>query len=93
MADAKRLVPDGNFLEASLWIRPSQTSNCHSRIATWLNDADYGNLTSGIASLESDGDNSAVAYFDFSGRRMAVRPSKGVYIVKGKDSAKKHVAR
>lgn len=35
-ADAKRLIPGGNFLSPSLWIRSSQTSNCHSLIAEWL---------------------------------------------------------
>lgn len=35
-SDAKRLVPGGNFLTPSLWIRSSQTSNCHSMIADWL---------------------------------------------------------
>lgn len=37
-ADAKRLIPNGNFLEPSLWIRSSQTSNCHSMIADWLEE-------------------------------------------------------
>lgn len=37
-ADARRLIPGGNFLEPSLWIRSSQTSNCHSVIADWLDD-------------------------------------------------------
>ncbi len=36
-SDAKRLIPEGNFLTPSLWIRSSQTSNCHSLIADWLN--------------------------------------------------------
>ena len=36
-ADAKRLIPDGNFLNPSLWIRSSQTSGCYSMIADWLN--------------------------------------------------------
>lgn len=35
-ADAKRLIPDGNFLTPSLWIRSSQTSNCHTLTAEWL---------------------------------------------------------
>lgn len=35
-SDAKRLIPEGNFLSPSLWIRSSQTSNCHSLIADWL---------------------------------------------------------
>lgn len=34
--DAKRLIPGGDFLEPSLWIRSGQTSNCHSMIADWL---------------------------------------------------------
>lgn len=40
-ADAKRLIPDGNFLTPSLWIRSSQTSNCHSMVAEWLEDIGY----------------------------------------------------
>lgn len=36
-SDAKRLIPEGNFLTPSLWIHSSQTSNCHSLIAGWLN--------------------------------------------------------
>lgn len=37
-ADAKRLIPGGNFLEPSLWIRSSQTSDCYSMIANWLDE-------------------------------------------------------
>ena len=40
-ADAKRLIPNGNFLTPSLWIRSSQTSNCHSLVAEWLEDIGY----------------------------------------------------
>lgn len=40
-ADAKRLIPDGNFLTPSLWIRSSQTSSCHSMVAEWLEDIGY----------------------------------------------------
>lgn len=35
-ADTKRLIPDGNFLAPSLWIRSSQTSNCHTMLVDWL---------------------------------------------------------
>lgn len=35
-SDARRLIPRGNFLAPSLWIRSSQTSNCHSLLADWL---------------------------------------------------------
>lgn len=44
-ADAERLIPDGNFLSPSLWIRSSQTSNCHSMIAEWLDEINYSGLT------------------------------------------------
>ena len=40
-SDAKRLIPDGDFLTPCLWIRSSQTSNCHSMIAEWLEDIGY----------------------------------------------------
>lgn len=40
-SDARRLIPDGNFLTPSLWIRSFQTSNCHSMIARWLKDTGY----------------------------------------------------
>ena len=35
-SDARRLIPGGDFLTPSLWIRSSQTSDCHSMIADWL---------------------------------------------------------
>lgn len=40
-ADAKRLIPEGNFMSTSLWIRSSQTANCHSMLSNWLEEFDY----------------------------------------------------
>lgn len=40
-ADAKRLVPDGDFLTPSLWICSSQTSGCRPMIARWLEETGY----------------------------------------------------
>lgn len=40
-SDVRRLIPDGNFLSPSLWIRSSQTSNCHSMIVEWLINIGY----------------------------------------------------
>lgn len=42
--DAKRLIPDGDFLSPSLWIRSSQTSNALTLIESWLKDIDYDAL-------------------------------------------------
>lgn len=48
-ADARRLIPDGNFIEPSLWIRSSQTSDCHTMIEEWLNDTGIGGGTGSMA--------------------------------------------
>ena len=53
VADAKRLIPNGRFLEPNLWIRSSQVSSCHSMTSNWLNDIDYKNITSGIAPVST----------------------------------------
>ena len=45
VADAKRLVPEGLFLEPNLWIRLSQVSSCHSMTAQWLKDINYAQIT------------------------------------------------
>lgn len=44
-ADARRLIPDGVFYSQSLWIRSSQTSNCHSMIADWISTNGIGTST------------------------------------------------
>lgn len=54
VADAKRLISNGNFLEPSLWIRSSQTSNAKSMLEQWLKDIDYSNLTAGIGTIDAD---------------------------------------
>ena len=41
VADAKRLIPDGRFLEPNLRILSSQTSNSRSLIEQWLKDIEY----------------------------------------------------
>lgn len=40
-SDAKRLIPNGNFMTPSLWILSSQTSNCHAMTFQWLKDTGY----------------------------------------------------
>lgn len=93
VADAKRLIPNGHFLEPNLWIRSSQTSNCHSLLAQWLTNINYDAITSGIDAIQNDAANSTVAYFDMSGRRMTAQPSAGLYVAKGNSKAKKLLVR
>ena len=52
-SDAKRLVSGGNFLTPNLWIRSSQTSNCHALVNSWLQNIDYTNLSTGITTMNA----------------------------------------
>ena len=56
VADAKRLIPDGNFLEPNLWIRSAQTSGCHSLLVEWLENINYNAVASAISSVTGDED-------------------------------------
>lgn len=86
-ADAKRLIPDGNFLTPSLWIRSSQTSNAATLISDWLKVIGYDSLA-GIESVANDyvTDRTMVIY-NLSGQRVANPENlpKGIYIVRYTD--------
>lgn len=43
-SDVRRLIPDGEFLTPSLWIRSSQTSNPVTLISDWLEEINYSSL-------------------------------------------------
>lgn len=64
VADAKRLIPEGKFLEPALWIRSSEVANCSSKISKWLQDIDYSNLSASFEALQPDND---IAYSFSSG--------------------------
>lgn len=88
-SDAKRLIPNGIFLEPSLWIRSSQTSNAGTLLQNWLQAIDYNNLTSGISNIVSDRDGSFTVY-SLSGIRLQADAESisgihnGLYIINGK---------
>ncbi len=72
-ADARRLIPQGDFMSPSLWIRSSQTSNCHAMITDWLDEIGYEPGGSGIDNPEGfeeprfivrPGQLTVVGYFD-----------------------------
>ncbi len=84
--DAKRLVPDGKFLEPNLWIRSSQTSSCHGLIEKWLKDIDYINLFAGATDIATTPHRlSPVEIYDINGvhigNELTILP-KGVYVVR-----------
>lgn len=87
--DAKRLIPNGNFLSPSLWIRSSQTSNAKTLLQKWLQAIDYNNLKSGIENIAQD-HNTGFTVYSLSGVRLladaestATLPA-GLYIINGK---------
>lgn len=84
--DAKRLIPNGNFLSPSLWIRSAQTSNAKTLLQNWLQAINYNNLTSGIENIEQD-NNRSVTVYSLSGVRMLANAKStatlpaGLYII------------
>ena len=87
-ADAMRLIPGGDFLTPSLWIKSSQTSNAGSMLDNWLTKIDYDRLSSGISHISTDPDERYTVY-SLSGVRLLsdVRSttglSTGIYIING----------
>lgn len=87
--DAKRLIPDGDFLAPSLWIRSSQTSNAASMISEWLKVIDYSAVTD-IEGVVSDRNFINYTIFTIDGRLVGKEVlslqnlDKGLYIINGK---------
>lgn len=94
-ADARRLIPVGNFFSTSLWIRSSQTSNCRSMISDWLEQIDYSGMIGGIGSVASDntvdinvasgeirvdGDFDSLALYNMSGIKVLESSEKSIGI-------------
>ncbi len=87
VADAKRLIPNGNFLEPSLWIRSSETANCHSMISKWLEDIHYQDIASAVALPEEM--NETVKIYNLRGSLVAEKSISeisdvptGIYVFK-----------
>ena len=87
--DAHRLIPDGDFLTPSLWIRSSQTSNAKALLENWLKEINYDDISSGIADITYDTDKLFTVY-NFSGVRLLSDATStnglpdGIYIINGK---------
>jgi len=87
-ADAKRLIPAGDFLSPSLWIRSSQTSSAGSLLEEWLKAIDYSGIAA-IGTLRDDTDGLYTAYTLSGARLLHLAESTsslpdGIYIINGK---------
>lgn len=93
-ADARRLVPAGNFLSPSLWIRSSQTSNAKSLIENWLKSINYSSLTSQIESI-SGGNSDRYPVYTLSGLKLTGNATSvsgiagGIYVINGRKTCLK----
>lgn len=95
-ADAKRLIPDGDFMSPSLWIRSSQTSNAATLVSDWLKTIGYDDFAR-IEDIMTD-DANHLDIYTLTGQPAASDISsitKGIYIVRyvsnGKVTSKKVV--
>ena len=88
-SDAKRLIPNGDFLSPSLWIRSSQTSNAASMISQWLKKIGYDTIAR-LDDIPTDQNIGEYTIFSISGAAVAKDAlsmqnlNKGLYIVNGK---------
>jgi len=85
-ADAKRLIPNGDFFSQSLWIRSSQVSNSRTLISNWLTQINYS-VVSSIMEKDMDIRSNNKIYnlrgICIASENLASIPS-GIYIVNGK---------
>jgi len=93
VADAKRLIPEGKFLEPNLWIRSYQTSNSHTLIEQWLKDINYFKLQAGVEeNFIAGGSVKGIEIYRLDGIRMdsdmAMLP-KGIYLLRQGNNSKK----
>lgn len=77
-SDAKRLIPNGIFME-SLWIRSSQTSNARALISAWLEEVNYEGVTA-VSSIGAD--ERDVVYYDLQGRMVGLNNRRGILLMK-----------
>ncbi|MDE6311419.1 MAG: flavodoxin [Muribaculaceae bacterium] len=88
-ADAKRLIPDGDFISPSLWIRSARTSDAASLLSSWLKTIKFTELTY-LDSTYPDQNLANYTIFTVDGRiidRKALsfqNLEKGMYIINGK---------
>ncbi len=88
-SDAKRLIPDGDFLTPSLWIRSAQTSNASSLLSAWLTTINYADL-SAIVDINADEDLADYTVFSLRGELIGRNLlslndlQTGIYLINGK---------
>lgn len=78
-ADARRLVPNGNFVSNSLWINASNHPNRKVLLERWM---DEFSLTTGISDQQLDASQHQ-HIFDLNGKQLVAVPEHGIFIENG----------
>ena len=73
VSDAKRLIPNGNFLEPNLWIKSSQVSNASSMTSQWLEQIIFPTITNDDTISVKVGDNTFFAILEDNATAQAFR--------------------
>ena len=73
VSDAKRLIPNGNFLEPNLWIKSSQVSNASSMTSQWLEQIIFPTITNDDTISVKVGDNTFYAILEDNATAQAVK--------------------
>ena len=88
-SDAKRLIPGGDFLSPSLWIKSSQTSSSATMLQQWLKDINY-DAVSGVEDIRLENGRQQYTVYTISGSLIGKDLEsidgldKGLYIINGK---------
>ena len=88
-SDARRLIPEGDFLTPSLWLRSSQTANAASLISEWLKTIKYSEIA-GIEDVNAEPAFLNYAVFTIDGRLIDPNAhslrnlESGMYIINGR---------
>lgn len=79
VADAKRLIPGGDFLGHDLWVRSSQVGNCHSMISSWLEEINYKGIASGIANIDENENSGIMSLYTLNGQKLSASSAPSVF--------------
>ena len=83
VADAKRLIPDAEWMGDALWINSANHSNRAAMIEEWLADIDYSAISTIIDDINIDRHSAPQGIYNLNGQRLTKAPESGIYIENG----------
>ena len=84
VADAKRLVPNANWMGEALWINNNNHGNRATLIQNWLSNIDYSGVSTIIEDINAYPSTGKQGIYNLNGQRLNAAPDSGIYIENGK---------